>query len=119
VLAIRALKSGYIREGIMTERFGDLVGAVMVVLTLGGAACGYDRDSTPTGPGYGDSVGGNGAGYAISAAAGRSRFRVFSATGDIAATLAEFRDSLGNPPNGGTQGPLAGGRREIKWDGLE
>ena len=56
-------------------------------------------------------------GYSISAAAGRSEFRVFTATGDIAATLAEFRTALGDPPNGGTQGPLGGGRREIKWDG--
>jgi hypothetical protein len=87
--------------------------AGIVVLTLAGAACGYDRGSNPTGPGYGDT-----AASAISAAVGRSDFRVFTATGEIAATLAEFRTALGDPANGGTAGPLGGGRREIKWDGV-
>jgi hypothetical protein len=31
-------------------------GAAIVVLTLAGSACGYDRGSNPTGPGYGDTV---------------------------------------------------------------
>jgi len=78
---------------------------------LVGASCGYDRGSNPTGPGYGDSA-------TISAAEGRSGFRVFTATGDITPTLAEFRSTLGEPANGGTPGPLPGGRREIKWDGV-
>jgi hypothetical protein len=54
----------------------------------------------------------------ISAAAGRSEFRVFTATGDIAGTLAEFRTALGNTLNGGAAVPDPDGRREIKWDGV-
>jgi hypothetical protein len=51
-----------------------------------------------------------------SAAAARSQFRVFTATGDIAARLAEFRTALGEQLNS-TPGPFKDGRREIKWDG--
>ena len=90
---------------------GGGFGLGIVALTLGAAACGYDGGSSPTGPGYGDTA-------AVSTAAGRSDFRVFTATGDIGVTLAEFRAALGDPANGGTPGPLQGGRREIKWDGV-
>jgi PEP-CTERM motif len=45
----------------------------------------------------------------------------FSGTGVDAATLAPtvdaFRTALGNPNNANNPGPLAGGRREINWDG--
>ena len=97
----------------MAGQSGGLVGAWIAVLTLVGAGCGYDNGSNPTGPGYGDTT----ARIAPAAAVGRSDFRVFTATGDIAPTLAEFRAALGDPLNGGTPGPLAAGRREIKWDG--
>jgi hypothetical protein len=101
----------------MRGKSGSRVGAGIVVLTLAAAACGYDSSSN-MGPGYGDTArtASQGA-YAISAAAGRSEFRVFTATGDISGTVADFRAALGDPPNGGTPGPLTSGRREIKWDG--
>ncbi len=46
---------------------------------------------------------------------------VFQAAGpnalSIQSTLDAFRSALGNPNNGNTAGVLAGGRREINWDG--
>lgn len=42
---------------------------------------------------------------------------VVTATGDIAARVAEFRTLLGDPANGGTPGQQASGRREVNWDG--
>jgi hypothetical protein len=43
---------------------------------------------------------------------------VVSAAGDITASVNQYRAALGEPNNGGTPGPLAGGRREINWDGV-
>ena len=40
-----------------------------------------------------------------------------AATGDIAATVEEFRALLGEPSNGGTPEEQLAGRREIGWDG--
>jgi hypothetical protein len=101
----------------MAGTSGGLLGTGIVVLTLAGSACGYDRSSNPTGPGYGDTAAlATPAGPAISAAEGRSEFRVFTATGDIAARLAEFRTALGDQLNS-APGPFKDGRREIKWDG--
>jgi hypothetical protein len=97
----------------MAGTSGGRIAAGIVVLTLAAAACGYDSGSNPTGPGYGDTTAPR-----MSAAAARSQFRVFTATGDIAPTLVEFRAALGDPANGGAAGPLGGGRREIKWDGV-
>ena len=45
------------------------------------------------------------------------RAAIFLSTGDIAATVADFRTLLGDPANGGTPGPLPAGRREVNWDG--
>src|SRR5574341_354529 len=42
---------------------------------------------------------------------------VITATGDIAARVAEFRTLLGDPANGGTAGQQPAGRREVNWDG--
>jgi PEP-CTERM motif len=42
---------------------------------------------------------------------------VFSAVDAIQTEVDDFRAALGNPNNGNNPGPLAGGRREINWDG--
>jgi hypothetical protein len=42
---------------------------------------------------------------------------VVTATGDIAAKVADFRTLLGDPLNGGTAGQQTAGRREVNWDG--
>lgn len=42
---------------------------------------------------------------------------VLAASGNIAATVDEYRALLGEPSNGGTAGEQATGRREISWDG--
>jgi hypothetical protein len=39
------------------------------------------------------------------------------AAADIQTQVDAFRAALGNPNNGNNAGPLAGGRREINWDG--
>jgi hypothetical protein len=40
-----------------------------------------------------------------------------AAPGDILATVNQFRADLGGVNNGNAVGPIAGGRREINWDG--
>src|SRR5688572_12119319 len=47
---------------------------------------------------------------------------IFEVGGDntvasIQATVDAFRTALGTPNNGNSPGPIAGGRREINWDG--
>jgi hypothetical protein len=44
--------------------------------------------------------------------------RVVEASGDLTGALTEFRAVLGEPQNGGGDGPQAAGRREIRWDGV-
>lgn len=43
---------------------------------------------------------------------------VVQSTGDVTATVAQFRTLLGEPRNGGAVGPQSTGRREIGWDGV-
>ena len=90
----------------MTGHIGGRIAAGIAVLTLFGAACkGYDRNN-PTGPGYDNTTGQTTEeSAATSEAVGRSDFRVFAASGDIAPTITEFRDALG-------------ALRVIKWDGV-
>lgn len=44
--------------------------------------------------------------------------RVVTGSGDITASIAEFRGVLGDPVNGGAAGSQPVGRREISWDGV-
>lgn len=102
----------------MAGKFGGLLGGGIIALTLAGTACGYESSSNPSGPGYEDSAAAALTAPAMPAVIGRSRFRVFTAAGDISAQLAEFRAVLGDPANGGAPGPLESGRREILWDAV-
>jgi len=52
------------------------------------------------------------------AAAAPIQFQASGATAaDIQGTVDAFRAAIGDPNNGNAAGPLAGGRREINWDG--
>jgi hypothetical protein len=60
--------------------------------------------------------------FAFVATPSHAGFNTFSVGGDattasIQPTLDAFRAALGGPNNGNNPGPLAGGRREIDWDG--
>ena len=48
----------------------------------------------------------------------RSSFRVVRGSGDITATVTQFRGLLGDPSNGAQAGQQPAGRREITWDGV-
>ena len=48
----------------------------------------------------------------------RSSFKVVRGSGDIAATVVQFRGLLGDPNNGAQAGQQASGRREINWDAV-
>jgi hypothetical protein len=85
----------------------------LVGLTALGAGCGNGDN---LGPG-GQRVEGTRIGQAPSGEV-RSSFRVTKGTGDITATVLQFRDALGQPANGGTPGQQPSGRREIAWDGV-
>lgn len=97
---------------------GKFRAAGIIMLTLAAAACGYDKGSNPTGPGYGDSVAGAEYEESTALAAVKAEHRVFSATGDLTQVLAEFRASLGDPLNLVVPGEQATGRREINWDAV-
>jgi hypothetical protein len=95
-------------------RFGSaLFGTLVLGLAAGG--CG-DYGSGVTGPGPGDTSGG----YLGRAPSGdvRSSFQVVRGTGDITATVTQFRGLLGDPLNGVQAGQQPAGRREINWDGV-
>ena len=96
----------------MAGNSGGRLAAGVVVLTLAAAACGYDRASNATDPGYGDSMA-----TSTTLAAGTAESRVIRASGDLTQALAEFRALLGDSVNR-TAGEQATGRREINWDAV-
>jgi hypothetical protein len=79
---------------------------VAVVLGLGLAGCDSDQVGGPVD--RPDQV--------AKLAAPRARFQVVKASGDLPGAVTEFRALLGEPSNGINPGPLANGRREIRWD---
>jgi hypothetical protein len=78
-------------------------GSIMALVCLSGALAACDSDDG-TGPGDRAPV--------------VEPLRVIEASGDLTAALTDFRAVLGEPANGGGDGPQAAGRREIRWDGV-
>ncbi len=74
-----------------------VLGALLLASAI--TACDEDRYDTPTTP--------------TAPAA-----QVVTGSGDLTATVAEYRTLLGEPRNGGAVGPSLTGRREIGWDGV-
>jgi hypothetical protein len=94
-------------------RFGVAFGLV----TLGAAVSGCgDYGGDLAGPIVEDTVGSM-LGRAPSGDV-RSSFKVVRGSGDITATVTQFRAMLGDPANGATDGQQPAGRREITWDGV-
>ena len=91
----------------MIGNYRGLMAIGITCTVLAAAGC-KDYNATPTGPGYGDTA---------AQASVASEATVFSATGDLAGTLAAFRASLGDSANK-LAGEQAGGRREVNWDGV-
>lgn len=77
--------------------------SIMALVSLSVALTACDSDDT-AGPGQNPPV--------------DEPLRVFEASGDLAAALADFQALVGDPANGGGAGPQPGGRREIRWDGV-
>jgi hypothetical protein len=95
----------YSKECNMYGTFGGRLAAGIIALTLAASACDYD--GTGSNPVYGD---GSTGGFKVNA-------KVFTASGDLTAVLAEFRATLGDPANR-DPGEVATGRREVSWDGV-
>lgn len=91
-----------------------LIGLVALGAMVSG--CG-DNGTNMTGPPTGDlrgSIVGQGPSGDV-----RSTFQIVRGTGDITATVAEFRVLLGGDPiNGAKPGQQLSGHREINWDGV-
>ena len=91
-----------------------LLTLVLVAFTL--EAC---SRSLPTAPRKDAASAGTPGAYAAMASPSHAQegARVFTAAGDIAASVTAFRDALG-ALNANTPGSQAGGRREINWDAV-
>ncbi|HXI20060.1 MAG TPA: hypothetical protein VNH46_03195 [Gemmatimonadales bacterium] len=104
----------------MVGSSGGRLMAAIALLTVAAAGCGKHDPSSSTGPSYGNgvtAVTGQDYGAGTTGAAVITSHRVFAATGDLTAALAEFRARLGEPSNK-TAGEQPTGRREVNWDGV-
>lgn len=95
----------YGKECNVSGLFGGRFAAGIIALTLAASACDYD--STGSDPVYGDG------------SIGSVRFdaKVFAASGDLTAVVADFRATLGDPVNK-DPGEVENGRREVNWDAV-